>query len=209
MVLACFRSIARLGLLFLLVHALPLESCAQVPQVEQVEQVDSEAVRAPIYELAEELITDREPSAREQRALDRAREAAGRLRRNVRYLYPMAKLAAATIRQVDLETKGASRSDQKLYLKRLEADLFGKYEKQLRKLSIGQGHILMQLIDRQTGHSAYDLIRQYKSGRTAFFWQMIARIFGTNLKTRYDPEREAAIEAICLEIDNGQDTRYQ
>src|SRR5690606_31480026 len=67
--------------------------------------------------------------------------------------------------------------------------------------------VLIKLIDRETGHSSYDLIRELKSGFTAFMWQGIAKIFGTDLKEQYDPaedETDAMIEEIVLLIEQGE-----
>ena len=56
-----------------------------------------------------------------------------------------------------------------------------------------EGRILLKLLDRQTDHTAYRIIKEFRSGFTAGFWQMIAKIFGNDLKMRYDPEGEDAM----------------
>jgi hypothetical protein len=64
--------------------------------------------------------------------------------------------------------------------------------------------LLLRLIDRETGDTSYNLIREYKGGVPAFFWQGIARIFGANLKDKYDVEEEdKMIEHIIKLIDTG------
>ena len=40
------------------------------------------------------------------------------------------------------------------------------------------------------GKSSYNIIKGYKSGVTAGFWQGIAKMFGSDLKAPYDPEGE-------------------
>jgi len=45
----------------------------------------------------------------------------------------------------------------------------------------------MKLIDRETGQSSYSIIKEYKSGVAAGFWQVIAKMFDNDLKTKYDP----------------------
>lgn len=94
---------------------------------------------------------------------------------------------------------------RKEYLRQLEKEVFREYEDDLRKMTITQGRILIKLIDRETSNTSYDLIRQYRSGVTATFWQGIARIFGTNLKDRYDPAGDdIVIERIIYEIEMGR-----
>ncbi|MDK2841055.1 MAG: hypothetical protein PWQ17_560, partial [Anaerophaga sp.] len=52
--------------------------------------------------------------------------------------------------------------------------------------------------------TSYDLIKEYRGGFSAFFWQSVARLFGSNLKEEYDAEREdRMIEHIIILIDNG------
>ena len=48
----------------------------------------------------------------------------------------------------------------------------------------------MKLIDREVGKSSYNIIKGYKSGMTAGFWQGVAKMFGSDLKKPYDPEGE-------------------
>jgi hypothetical protein len=53
-------------------------------------------------------------------------------------------------------------------------------------------------------NTSYELIRQYRGGLSAVFWQGIARIFGTNLKEEYDPYgQDILIELIIQDIETG------
>ena len=62
-----------------------------------------------------------------------------------------------------------------------------------------EGVILLKLIDRETSHTAYNIIKDFRSGFTAGFYQMLARLFGNNLKLEYDPDGEdAMLEQIVL-----------
>jgi hypothetical protein len=75
----------------------------------------------------------------------------------------------------------------------------------MRKLTFSQGKILIKLIDRETQNTSFEIIRQYRGKFSATFWQGIARIFGTNLKTTYDAEGEDyLIEQIIREIEAGR-----
>ena len=53
-----------------------------------------------------------------------------------------------------------------------------------------QGKILLKLIDRETGSTSFDIVKQMRGNFQAFMWQSVARIFGSNMKTEYDPEGE-------------------
>jgi hypothetical protein len=101
-----------------------------------------------------------------------------RLEQKVKKVYPFAVAASKLIEKYNDEyTAAKSERERKKYIKQVEKELFAEYGPQLKKLSISEGRILIKLIDRQTGHSSYDLIRDVKGGLAAFFWQGVAKIF--------------------------------
>lgn len=128
-----------------------------------------------------------------------------RLVYNVKKVLPYARMAAKVI--TEIEDSLANITDEKLkkrYLKSAEDALFAEFEAPLRKLTITQGRILIKLIDREAGETTFDVIRQLKGRFSAFLWQSVARLFGSSLKTEYDPGKDdALIEAIVLMIDDG------
>ena len=129
-----------------------------------------------------------------------------RLVYNVKRVYPYSIVVRDRLYEVNryLVTVPDDKK-RKEYLRQLEKEVFKEYEDDMRKMTITQGRILIKLIDRETSNTSYDLIRQYRSGVTATFWQGIARIFGTNLKDRYDPTGDDyIIERIIHEIEMGR-----
>jgi hypothetical protein len=94
--------------------------------------------------------------------------------------------------------------DRRVYVRRAEDELMKKYGPTLRNMSINDGRVLIKLIDRETQKVSYDLIHDLKGGVAAVFWQGIARIFGNNLKSSYDPLGEdRQIEQIIHYIEMG------
>lgn len=71
---------------------------------------------------------------------------------------------------------------------KVQTRLFKDFEGSLRKMTISQGALLLKLIDRETGQSSYSIIKDYKNGIAAGFWQGIAKLFDNDLKSEYDPE---------------------
>ncbi len=124
---------------------------------------------------------------------------------NVRKVYPYAKLARQTLEELNEQyLKLQTDKERKAYTDQLEKDLFAKYEKTLRSMTITQGKILIKLVDRETGNSSYALIKDFRGGLSARFWQTIARLFGANLKKTYDAEGEdKEIEEIIGMIEAG------
>lgn len=128
-----------------------------------------------------------------------------RMIRNIKKAYPYARIAAEELKTLDdyLLTLDNDK-ERKAYINQAEKEIMKRFEKQVRKLTVTQGIILVKLIDRETGRTSYQVIKDLKGGFTAFFWQGIARIFGNNLKTEYDPEnQDKVMEDIVLGIESG------
>jgi|SRR5690554_402721 len=129
-----------------------------------------------------------------------------RLHRYVVKVYPYAEVAGEMLEYFDDTLKSFhSESAKKQYLKSVEKQLKAEFGGELKKLTIKQGIILVKLIDRETGATSYDLIKQLRGSFSAFIWQSMARLFGSNLKMEYDPKGEDyLIEDIVLRIESGQ-----
>ena len=64
---------------------------------------------------------------------------------------------------------------------------------------------MIKLVDRETGSTTYEVLKELKGGFSAFIFQGIARLFGSNLKSEYDAQEEdKMIEDIIVRIENGQ-----
>lgn len=128
-----------------------------------------------------------------------------RLIYNVKKAYPYAQVAGEIFREVENNLANLNtEKEKKEYIKSVEKDIKERFEDELTKLTITQGRILIKLIDRETSHTSYELVKELRGSFQAFFWQTIARIFGSNLKSRFDPAGEdQLIEEIIIMIDFG------
>ncbi|MCE2759201.1 MAG: DUF4294 domain-containing protein [Bacteroidota bacterium] len=125
-----------------------------------------------------------------------------RLRNAVYVTYPYAKKASYIINDVvkNLD-KIQDVQQRKKYLSTREKELKKEFTEPLTALSVYQGKILMKLINRETHNNCYDLIKEYRGGFTARFWQTVAWVFGSSLKQDYDPKGpDAEMESIVLEV---------
>ncbi len=173
---------------------------AQLPgnsQVAKAKIVDGDTI--PMLDLPELRIKGfryyRTPS--EQRRFDR-------LVRNVKKVYPYAKLAGIKLREYDAMMAGLTEKQQKKLYRQAEDDLKAQFGEDLKKLTITQGHILLKLVDREVGNPTYNIVKELRGTFIAFFWQNIGKLFGYNLKERYDPQGEDRdIEMIVQRIENG------
>ena len=134
----------------------------------------------------------------------RARRHYWRLARKVKKVYPYARLAAELLQKYDSAYQAATTKKRKRkYIKQVEKELFSQYGPQLKRLSISEGRILIKLIDRETKHTSYALIKDLKGGLSAFVWQGVARLFGNDLKANYDPvhnQEDRQIEFIIRQM---------
>jgi len=114
-----------------------------------------------------------------------------RLKFNVRKVYPYAILASTKLREYDktLETI-QDKSLKKAFVKQCEHSLKIEFEEELKGLTYSQGKLLMKLIDRETGKTTYEIVKQMRGGFQASMWQAVARVFGHNMKTQYDVKAE-------------------
>jgi len=126
-----------------------------------------------------------------------------RLRNAVYVTYPYARKAGIIINEMNAKLALLDKeSDRKKYVESREKELKKEFTDPLEKLSIYQGKVLMKLINRQTGNNCYALIKEYKGGFTARFYQTIAFFFSSNLKQPYDPKGDdQAIEVIVHEAE--------
>jgi hypothetical protein len=110
------------------------------------------------------------------------------LKRRVYKTYPYAKLTSEKLLQLNATmNKLKTKKEKKKYFKIVEKYLQEEFEPRLKKLSRKDGQILVKLINRQTGETTFDLIKEYKSGWKAFWSNNTAKLFDINIKEEYKP----------------------
>jgi len=129
-----------------------------------------------------------------------------RVKYNVKKVYPYAILAAAKLKEYDrILERMPDEKMKKAYLRVCEKDLRNEFEDELKDLSINQGRVLMKLIDRETGKTTYDIVKEMRGTFQACMWQAVARIFGNNMKDGYDANTEdIMIERAIKIVEAGQ-----
>jgi len=161
--------------------------------------VDGDTI--PVVQLPEASVT--------ARWRPRDRRAAERYDRLVRYVvkvYPYAKLTGQMLKEYEHDLAQIKKNgDQDLYVKLAEAELRAEFEAEVKDLTVGQGKILVKLIDRQTGATSYELVEQLRGAFVAFVWQGVAKLFGQDLKAEFDGMGEdEAIEMVVQRIERGE-----
>lgn len=126
-----------------------------------------------------------------------------RLRNAVYVTYPYARKAGIIMNDININlAKIENKEERKKYLKTREKELKKEFADPLAELSVYQGKVLMKLINRQTGNNCYELVKEYKGGFSARFWQTVAFVFGSSLKQPYEAHAgDREIELIVKEVE--------
>ena len=169
------------------------------PRVLKVVVIDGDSI--PCVDLREAVVEARWVPKTE-------REAAryDRLTRQVVKVYPYARITGELLREYENDLAAIrTHGGQELYIKLAEAELRAEFEAEVKDLTAGQGRALVKLIDRETGQTSYELVKELRGDFTAFVWQGFARLFGQDLRSTYDAEgNDRMMELIVQRIESGE-----
>lgn len=111
------------------------------------------------------------------------------LRRKTLKVYPYAKMASDRLLSLNERlTNIKSKRKRKKYTKMVQRYIEEEFSAELKKLTRTEGQILVKLIYRQTGETAFDLVKELRSGWRAFWYQNTAKLFKISIKEEYHPE---------------------
>lgn len=195
--LSVFQNIIRrLPLLFFLVLYLAQDGYAQ-QQSGYLLRLGNDSI--PIIYLDEVVIRGK---THKKGYYEKYNQRRARLEYNVKKVYPYAKIAARKIKEIEIRITHAKSSERKDVIKKEYAEMMKTFKEPLMKLSTTQGKILVRLIYRETQHTSFAHIKEYKGTINAYFWQSMALLFGNNLKAAYDPYGvDSEIEEIIMDIE--------
>ncbi len=128
-----------------------------------------------------------------------------KLVRNVKRVYPYAKLTGIKMNEYsEILSKAKNDKERRKLMRKAEEELKAEFEKEIRRMNFSQGKILIKLIDRETGMISYKIVRELRGRLIASFWQSVGKVFGYNLKSKYDPKgKDRDIERIVIMIEAG------
>lgn len=110
------------------------------------------------------------------------------LRRKTRKVYPYAKLASERLTSLTERLDSIeNKRDRKKYTRIIQKYIEEEFSEQLKKLTRTEGQILVKLIHRQTGRTAFELVKELRTGWRAFWYNTTASMFDISLKEVYSP----------------------
>jgi len=111
--------------------------------------------------------------------------------KKVHNAYPYAKLAAERLIQLNEQlTLIRSKRKRRRHTKKMQKYMEDEFTDELKKMTRTEGRILIKLLHRQTGLTAFGLVKEYRSGWKAFWYNTTANLFKLSLKDEYHPESE-------------------
>ncbi len=110
-------------------------------------------------------------------------------RRRVLKAYPFAEIASEKLNSVnDSLALITSKRKRKKYVRQRQKYLEKEFAPQLKKLTTTEGRVLIKLMYRQTGMTTFEVVKDYRSGWRAFWYNTTASVFKLSLKEEYHPD---------------------
>jgi len=112
------------------------------------------------------------------------------LRRKTQKVYPYAKLAAERLVELNDSLSNLKNGrKRKKYTKKVQKYIEEEFSEELKKLTRTEGQILVKLIYRQTGTTAFDLVKDLRNGWRAFWYNTTAKFFKISIKEEFHPDQ--------------------
>lgn len=126
--------------------------------------------------------------------------------RDVKKVLPYSKLISTLVQEVnDTLMRIPTQKERDRYMRQWEKTTYRKYYKEFTHMTLNQGKLLIRLVDRECQTSSYELIRAYRGSFSAGFYQMFAKLFGADLKSKFGTGRnDKIIERIIILVEAGQ-----
>ncbi|MCR5498047.1 MAG: DUF4294 domain-containing protein [Paludibacteraceae bacterium] len=128
--------------------------------------------------------------------------------RDVKKTLPYAKLVSKMLKEIDKDLAALPNDrERKKYMEAKEEELLATYKPILKRFTLSQGKMMIRLVDRECNKTSYQLIKQFRGGFRAVFWQGFAKMLGANLKVSYDAntnEEDRIVERVINLVEAGQ-----
>lgn len=111
------------------------------------------------------------------------------LNKKLNRVYPLFLNALEQYRDIQKESADMRGAERSRFIKQRQTELAASYEKQLRDLTTTEGQVFAKLMNRATGKTVYEIIKELRGGWSAFWWNVKGNIADVSLKTPYDPHK--------------------
>jgi len=122
-------------------------------------------------------------------------------RRYANIVYPYAKEAIRIFRELEYAKKTMKKKAYKKEVKRLQEERKVEFEEPLKKLTKLQGKILIKMIEKETGSSFYNLVKNLMGRFRAFTWHNFGKLYSYDLKEGYNYGQYKVLDAVLQDFD--------
>lgn len=111
------------------------------------------------------------------------------LNKKLNRVYPLFLTALKQYRDLNAQLAAMDEREKRKFSKAKQEELAQQYEAQLRDLTTTEGQVFAKLMNRATGKTVYEIIRELRGGWSAFWWNVKGNMAEIDLKKEYDPYR--------------------
>lgn len=106
----------------------------------------------------------------------------------LRKVYPYALRISHIVDQLEKELAAIDKNrKRKKYIGEMENLLKKQFTDDVKDLTRIQGQMLTKLVYRETNKTIFELIKGYKNGFSAGWWNLLGKFYDQDLKMKYDP----------------------
>ena len=109
------------------------------------------------------------------------------LNKKLNRVYPLFLTALEQYRDIQADLDSLDSSGKRQYIRERQNALADQYEAQLRDLTTTEGQVFAKLMNRATGKTVYEIIRELRGGWSAFWWNVKGKAADIELKKEYSP----------------------
>ena len=118
------------------------------------------------------------------------------LNKKLNRVYPLFITALSQYQEIQKDIQKLDKSSQRKYVDQKQKALADQYEKQLRDLTTTEGKVFAKLMNRATGKTVFEIIKELRGGWSAFWWNVKGNIADVDLKEPYDPHKNRSDEFV-------------
>lgn len=122
-------------------------------------------------------------------------------RRYATVVYPYAKEAIRIFRELESSTEGLKQRKRKKQVRKLQKELKEDFTDQLKGLTKTQGRILVNMIEKELDTPLYELLKEWKGGLSARYWQTVGSMFDYDLKEGYIRGKDPIMDMVLDDFD--------
>lgn len=111
------------------------------------------------------------------------------LNKKLNRVYPLFLTALEQYRALHQEIQNLNPSERRKISRSKQQELATQYEEHLRDLTTTEGQVFAKLMNRATGKTVYDIIKDLRGGWSAFWWNVKGNAVNIELKREYNPYR--------------------